>query len=197
VGTEGEEILLEALASEKGVLLAVPHLGNWEFLGSRLAKYAISTCMYRPLKNPFMEALVLNGRSGLEMIMVPANRKGVSLQLKALNAGKMVAILPDQVPSEGGVFSPFFNQQAYTMTLIHGFVQRTGCRVVMGIAQREKGGFRIHFTDPPNGIYSDSESESVEGLNKAVEECVAICPEQYQWEYKRFRKPWKGKGNKA
>jgi KDO2-lipid IV(A) lauroyltransferase len=31
-------------------------------------------------------------------------------------------------------------------------------------------------------------TEAAAALNRSVESCIADCPEQYQWEYKRFKK---------
>lgn len=186
--SQGEELLRTPLAQGKGVIVAMPHMGNWEFLGSHLARFAKATCMYQPPKKDYMENIVLNGRTSLDLTLVPTNRKGITAQLKALNAGELVAILPDQVPTQGGIYSPFFGLDAFTMTLIHGFVQRTGCKVVMGFAQRFESGFKIFFIEPPAEIYSSDEQVSVSALNRGIEQCVAMCPEQYQWEYKRFKK---------
>ena len=44
-----------------------------------------------------------------------------------------------------------------------------------------------------NNIYSDDLITSLTGLNKSVEECVTDIPEQYQWEYKRFKQDPSGK----
>ena len=44
---EGEELLQQALKNNKGVILAAPHLGNWELLGHYLADKYPTTCMYQ------------------------------------------------------------------------------------------------------------------------------------------------------
>lgn len=186
----GDELIREPLARGEGVLVAIPHLGNWEFLGSHLPAYAKPTCMYQPPKKPWLEDLVKEKREGMGMILVPTNSRGVAAQLKALKAGEIVAILPDQVPGdESGIHSPFFGMPAYTMTLIHGFIQRTRCKVVMGVAKRVDAGFEVHFLAPEEEIYSENQQESVNALNRSIENCVKLCMNQYQWEYKRFKRP--------
>jgi KDO2-lipid IV(A) lauroyltransferase len=37
-------------------------------------------------------------------------------------------------------------------------------------------------------FFSDDIFESVQAINAAVEDCIREAPEQYQWEYKRFKK---------
>lgn len=183
----GEQNMFDAVNAGKGVILLAPHIGNWEFLGARLSKYGHVTCLYQPPKKPYLEQFVVKNRKQVGMTSAPTNRKGVAQLLAALKEKGVLGILPDQCPDQGGEFSPFFGTPAYTMTLVHGLIKRTGCRVVAGVAQRVKGGFELHYLPPPDAIYSADVAESLAAMNQAVEQCVAICPEQYQWEYKRFK----------
>ena len=57
----------------------------------------------------------------------------------------------------------------------------------MASALRVSGGWTLHFTHVSNEIYSDDESTSLAALNKGVEDVIALAPDQYQWEYNRFR----------
>jgi len=189
VAKEGDEILRAKLAEGKGVLVLAPHHGNWEVVAPYLASVAQLTAMYQPLKNPKMDELVLAGRSKLNISMAPANRKGVLMLVKALEAGGIVGILPDQVPDKksGSDIAPFFNQPARTMTLVHGLIQRAGCAVCSCYAERVAGGFKIVVMDAAPDIYNSDLITSLTGLNASVEACVRRAPAQYQWEYRRFR----------
>ena len=40
----------------------------------------------------------------------------------------------------------------------------------------------------PEGVSSEDDVTAATALNQGVEQCVAICPDQYVWPYKRFRK---------
>lgn len=192
LAVHGSQKLEAALAQGKGVIILSPHIGNWEIFGSTLPGFAPATCMYQPPKQAYLNDVIVQSRENTGMKLVPTSPKGVAAQLKALKNGEIVGILPDQCPSMGGEFAPFLGHPAYTMTLIHGFIQRTHCRVIAGFAQRVKGGFEMHYLDPDPAIYSEDLPTSLKGLNKTVEMCVAKCPDQYQWEYKRFRKSTEG-----
>lgn len=188
IEVDGEPLLRERLARGKGVLVLAPHHGNWEVVAPYLASVAPLTAMYQPLKSAAMDALVLAGRSKLDITMAPTNRRGVMMLFKALQQGTIVGILPDQVPDRdaaGGV-APFFGQPALTMGLVHGLIQRTGCEVVSVFAERVSGGFRMRVLDVDPRIHSEEQGESLAGLNASVEACVRVAPAQYQWEYKRF-----------
>jgi KDO2-lipid IV(A) lauroyltransferase len=45
----------------------------------------------------------------------------------------------------------------------------------------------VHYLPADEALYSDDVAESLRALNDGVERCLRHCPEQYQWEYKRFR----------
>lgn len=190
VAMEGHELLQAKVAEGKGVLVLAPHHGNWEVVAPYLASVAPLTAMYQPLENPEMDKLVLAGRSKININMAPTNRKGVMMLFKALQSGQIVGILPDQVPDadSGRVVAPFMGIPAWTMTLVHGLVQRTGCSVCSCYAERVNGGFKIVVMEADANIYNEDQLKSVVGLNASVAACVKRAPSQYQWEYKRFRK---------
>jgi KDO2-lipid IV(A) lauroyltransferase len=172
------------------VLVLAPHLGNWEVVSIFLAGYAPLTALYQPPPLPALDKLVLGGRSKSNITMAPTNRRGVMQLFKALQRGELVGILPDQVPDDGSgaEIAPFFGLPALTMTLVHSLVERTGCEVVCIYAERVKDGFRVVIRAPEPGIGDADLQRSVSALNASVENCARAIPEQYQWEYKRFRR---------
>lgn len=189
-----KELLSKALASDKATLLLAPHLGNWEMFGPYLAEQKKITIMYLPPEDEALHQLIVKSRESVGIQLAPANRKGVLLVFKAAKNGEFIGILPDQEPDlESGEFAPFFNQPALTMTLVHKLIQRSNCKVVMGYAKRIPGGFEAVFREPDATIYSEDSATSLAGLNRSVENCVREVPEQYQWEYKRFKQHPSGK----
>jgi KDO2-lipid IV(A) lauroyltransferase len=75
------------------------------------------------------------------------------------------------------------------MLLVSRLARKTGAPVVFMIAERLPAarGYRIHCLPAPDGIDSEDDVEAATALNRGVEDCVRICPEQYLWSYKRFR----------
>ncbi|NHN38819.1 lysophospholipid acyltransferase family protein [Pseudomaricurvus alcaniphilus] len=192
-----QSLLDAALASNRGVVLLAPHLGNWEVLGLYLAQVSNVTSLYQPPDMPQFETIIRQSREKSGAKLVPTNRRGVMALLKALKAGELTAILPDQVPDKkaGGSFAPFFGQPALTMTLVHNLLRSANCVALAGYAQRVPGGFEIHFLEADAEIYSVDPALALAAMNRAVEQCVLQIPEQYQWEYKRFRKQPDNKPN--
>ncbi len=187
------ELLKDSLADERGLVLLAPHLGNWEVLGLYASEMGDVTSLYEPPAMKSLEKVIRQSREKLGAKLVPTNRKGVVALMKAIKAGGFTGILPDQVPeASGGEFVPFYGVPALTMTLVNSLRVRSGCRVIAGYAERVSGGFEIHFIEADSAIDSDDEIEALTALNRTVETCVDAIPEQYQWEYKRFRKQPEG-----
>jgi len=189
--TEGMELFRQALQNKEGIILLAPHFSNWEIFGIYAAQNVETTFMYQPPKLPGLDKLLKRTRSRGGIKLAPTNRKGVSQLLKALQAGEMIGLLPDQVPNEeGGQFAPFFGQQALTMTLVSKLISRSKARVFCGYVKRmpNSQGFALVLREAEPAIYSQQLEESIRGLNQTVERCVLDGVEQYQWEYKRFRR---------
>lgn len=183
------QLLTRGLQEGRGMILLAPHIGNWEIVGLYLATVAPTTSLYAPPKIAALDPIIRTGRQSTGATLVPTDLSGVRQMLKILKRGGVAGILPDQEPdASGGDFAPFFGRPTLTMTLVHSLVQRTGCRCLFGFGKRVAGGFELVFLPAEQAIYSDECKVSLAALNRGVEGCIAEAPEQYQWEYKRFRR---------
>jgi KDO2-lipid IV(A) lauroyltransferase len=146
------------------------------------------TGLYNPPDNEYLAKLLDQVRNRLGNRLVPTTKAGLAVLYRALAKGEVVTILPDQVPASGE-FVPFFGVPAFTDLLIPRLVRKTGARVVCAFVKRcqGKGGFEVEFRPAVAAIASNDLSESAHALNQSIENCVREIPEQYQWEYKRFR----------
>lgn len=188
--SEGIDALNDAYLSDNGVILFAPHIGNWEIFGFYVARTLSSSFLFQPPKNKKINDMILKARSRSGVELLPANRRGVSKLVAAFKRGNLVAMLPDQVPlDEGGVFVNFFEKPALTMTLASKLAAKGPCKVFYGFAKRnDTGGFKVIVKEINMSFFSDDIFESVRAVNTAVEDCIREAPEQYQWEYKRFKR---------
>lgn len=185
----GVELFDQALADSRGLIIAAPHLGCWELLNFWLCSRTPIAIVYRPPRQAALEPLLLKARGALAAEQVRAEGTGVRKLYKRLSAGGVVGILPDQQPKQGeGEFAPFFDTPALTIVLLSRLAQRTGAQVLFAFAERlPRGtGYCIHFLPAPDGIAAEDLPTAVIALNRGVENCVRLAPEQYQWTYKRY-----------
>ena len=186
---ENIEALDNSLNSNKGVLLFTPHLGNIEILINFLGSKFNCTIPYTPPKNKSLERIVTRSRNSAGVNMVNTDSKGIKEILLKLKDKKIVAIASDQVPKTGaGVYSKFFGNEIYSMSLLPKLQKNTGCIVHLMYCKRKKNGdgFVICFDDPID--LSGDIQKGVDNMNNEFEKCIMKVPEQYSWEYKKFKK---------
>lgn len=186
-----EEILTNAIASGRGVLLSAPHLGNWEVMNHIATMYANVTALYRPAKNKVFDAWMRESRQKTGGLLVPTTSAGIKAMFKALEDGHLAGILPDQEPKpRSGVFAPFMGIDTLTPKLPHDLLMKTNAIAVFGFAKRlpNAEGFEVYFFEPDEEIYNQDPATSAAAMNRTIERMISIAPTQYQWTYKRFRR---------
>lgn len=191
-GAQAARRLDRAEAEGRGVLLLVPHLGNWEllclWLQARAGPGRPFTALYRPLRDPGLDEWLRTARQRSGARLVPTDRAGLRQLVRALRSGGVVAVLPDQVPPLGAaVLAPFHGRDALTMTLVRNLVRRCAPTVLAVTALRTRDGHRVHVLEADPSLGDDDPRRAAAGLNRTVEACIALAPEQYQWGYKRYR----------
>lgn len=186
-----QSVLDDALKANTGVIVAAPHSGAWELIGIRLTCDAPMHFLYRPNKKSHLNDLILSARERFGGKCHPITGRGLSSLVRALKKGEMIGILPDQEPhDQHGVFAPFFGVPAYTMTFLSSLAKRTSAPVVFAVMERlpAAAGYRLHYLKADKAISHEDPATACAALNRSVEQCIAIAPAQYMWNYRRFRK---------
>ena len=186
---KGHHLLLTARASDKGVIIVSPHIGNWELCSLPLSTDDAFTYFYRSPRTPGMDPLLKKWRAHLGGQPATLDAAGIRDAMRLLKKGGTLGILPDQEPDQAnGVFAPFFGQAALSMTLLPRLAQRSGAQVLLCVTERLPGsqGWQVHFLPSDPAISDQSLSVATDAMNRDVERCIAICPAQYLWDYKRF-----------
>ena len=192
---KGQSLLDDALAAKKGIIFLAPHIGAWELIGPFLSTQYPSTFLYRPPNISGLEDFMVTSRGRFGAVLAPTDMRGVRTLIKALKQQQVSVILPDQDAGEkGGIHAPFFEHPARTMTLASKLIQKTDCAFLFVAMERlpKAQGYRIHFLPAEADVASPDEVIATQALNRGVEQCVRLIPEQYLWSYRRFRKPPKG-----
>ena len=192
----GEALVDQALASERGVIALLPHLGAWELAGQYLNTRVGFTALYSPGRYLLDDVIRARRERGASKMVGP-DQQGMRSLLRTLKQGGMVLLLPDQNPRDGsGVFADFFGRATYTMQLLSRLAMASGAQTVMLVAERRfGGGFHLHIRACDEVIHRGPLATSVAAVNAAVEAAVRQLPEQYLWHYKRFKQrpegePW-------
>jgi KDO2-lipid IV(A) lauroyltransferase len=128
---EGQEWLLAGKAAGKGVIAALPHLGNWEAAGLEAARQGVPvTAVAEVLPDPRIVEWFTRRRAtfGIEIVLAS---KGVSTLIETrLRQGGTVALVADRDLKRKGIPVIFFGEQT---TLPAGpllFAMRTGAMLL-------------------------------------------------------------------
>jgi KDO2-lipid IV(A) lauroyltransferase len=174
----------------RGLIVLSPHLGAWELAGLYLAAQGPTTIFYKPQKQ--LDDLIVAARRRSGARLAPITARGIRALVQGLAAGEYAGILPDQEPraDKGAAFAPLFGMPAWTMVLVNRLARKSGARVIFMFAERlpRARGYRIHCLPAPAGIDSEDDGIAAAALNAGIERCIEVCPEQYLWPYRRFRR---------
>nr|WP_315192279.1 lysophospholipid acyltransferase family protein [uncultured Albidiferax sp.] len=193
---QGVEHLEAALALGKGVVFMTPHVGSFEVVPQAHAarfseKYGAMTILYKPSKFAWLDDLLKAARSAPGLEAAPTTTGGVRMILKSLKQGRVVGMLPDQVPGEGqGVWAPFFGRPAYTMTLALRLARQSGAPMLVALGDRLPWGrgYVIHV-HPLHLPLDQGDTVAAAALNAAMEDLIRQRPGMYLWSYARYKQP--------
>lgn len=198
----GAHLIDDALRAGRGLLLLTPHLGSFELsaqaYAERWGRLKPITVLYRPARHPALRALQERARARPALATAPADLGGVRQMLRALRRGEAVGLLPDQVPPHGqGTWAPFFGRPAYSMTLAARLALQSGAPVLLARCERLPAGrgYRLSLSplaEPiPAAAADDDALQRAQAavINRAMEQQIRLCPEQYLWGYNRYKLP--------
>jgi Kdo2-lipid IVA lauroyltransferase/acyltransferase len=193
---DGDAHVAQALERGKGVVFLTPHLGCFEVTAQAYAQRFGQdgqpiTVLFRPPRQVWLARWVADARVRPGMDTAPTSLAGVKQLLKALRAGQCVGLLPDQVPPQGqGLWLPFFNRDAYTMTLSARLAAQGGAAVLVAWGERLPWGrgYTVHVS-PLTESLSVNLATACADINQAMEALIGQCPSQYLWGYARYKPP--------
>jgi KDO2-lipid IV(A) lauroyltransferase len=168
-----------------GVILALPHLGGWEWAG-----FWVAACRRRPitvvveaLEPPDLYDWFVDLRTALGMRVVPLGPGVATTLLTALRSGHVVCLLSDRDLDGSGVEVEFFGERT---TLPGGpatLALRTGAPVLPSAVYFEGRGHHAVVGDPldltRSGRLRDDVARVTQDLAHALEALIRRAPEQW------------------
>jgi len=187
------EVLEDAIALGRGVVILSAHYGGWEISGLAVMAYVKKVhTVARPLDNELLERDVARIRARTGVQMVDRSRAARPL-LKALQQKGVVILLPDQaVQPREGILVPFLGRPAWTTDAPAKLALRQESVIVFGFCIPGTTGHLLEFEDPLRIDQLPSEEKNAEALttriNDVISSRIAARPELWLWMHDR----WKG-----
>ena len=150
--TEGEAAFRAALAAPEGVVLALPHSGNWDQAGAWCgATGAPFTTVAERLEPASLYDRFVEFRESLGMEVLPLTggaRPPYEVLTERLQAGGMLCLLGDRDLSARGVEVQFFGRTAKVPAGPASLALMTGATLIPVTLSFTPGGWRIVFHPP-------------------------------------------------
>ncbi|MDQ6989146.1 MAG: lysophospholipid acyltransferase family protein [Mariprofundaceae bacterium] len=194
VSIEGEDILHQALAENKGVFLMASHYSNWELMGLLPSMLGIATStIYRPLNQGKLNTFTQQARSRFGTTM-HSRRKGLRWLFSALKENQCVIVALDQHMGAGnGILAPFLGHIASTTPLPAPFVHKNNTPMVGMALERINHGFQFKlrfWRIPAPHTTEDKAANDIAVMTAACasfEDMIRTQPEQWLWMHRRWR----------
>jgi Kdo2-lipid IVA lauroyltransferase/acyltransferase len=189
---EGADRARQAYQGGRGVFLLTGHFGCWEVNGLVHAlHFEPIGVMARALDNPYLNEMLERVRQGTGNTVI-YRKGGIRRTLRALEAGRGVAILIDQhIHGPDAIRVDFFNRPAATTTALAALTARTGALVLPVFAiPIGPGRYRIiyeHAVAPPASDSPEALKEFTQRCTDVLEMYVRRYPELWLWMHRRWR----------
>lgn len=186
------DLLDSAWDAGKNVILMPAHYGNWEW-GVLSLPLPLKHCIagiYKPLKNPKVEAFAARRRTRFGLMLCPLTETRTALN-KEWDSPVGFIFMSDQSPSNSrkAHWLEFLNQDTACLQGADVWARRLNMPVYFMDIQRVKRGFyEITFsllTDKPQ----ETEEEAItRAYFSKLESIIRRKPETWLWSHKRWKK---------
>lgn len=190
VPDEFKKIYHEKKSPDKGAIFLSMHWGNWEMVsrGLKLTDKVDGSVIARKLKNPYLEKLMTEGRSGKGLSVI--HEKGATRGIvKSLKQNLSIGMLVDQNTKthQGGVFGKFFGLPVTITKAPASLARKMNTTLMCVNCKRTADGFEMCAKELPKEVADyESDSELSEDILSLMEEFVREVPEQWVWLYHRW-----------
>lgn len=198
---DGWEHIAGALEAGTGVILALPHLGGFDFAATWLAgRGAPPTVVVEPVDPPELFEWFAGVREAIGMEVVPLGPDAGRAILRALKANRVVCLLCDRDLAGDGVDVEFFGERTTMPGGPAMLALRTGAALVpCGVYFRPRGSHSA-IIGPPlpvqrEGKLRDDVSRVTQALAHRFEELIRLAPEQWHLMQPNWPSDWSDAGD--
>lgn len=172
VSCSNEELLLNGASSGKGVIVALPHAGNWDHAGLYFCTKGVTVhTVAEHLKPERLFKKFLEHREKMGMKVFDIDGSVIQDLEKILARGGLVALVADRDLSKSGIAVNLFDSTAKMPAGPALLALRTQASLITAYVSYTKTGIHINFSGPfsiDSTARYESESEKVEELTQKL-----------------------------
>lgn len=182
---EGVGHVEDALAAGRGAILAMPHLGGWDFGGAWFAATGYpSTVVVERLDPPELFEFFREMRRGFGVDVVPLDQHAGAAILKALRRGGIIGLVCDRDISGQGIPVDFFGARTTMPAGPATLALRTGAALLPTAVYFDANGQHRGVVRPPivterTGSLREAVTVATQHLSSELEHLIRVAPEQW------------------
>jgi lauroyl/myristoyl acyltransferase len=185
MSSEGVEHLDHALAAGRGVIIALPHLGGWDYGGAWLASlgHAI-TVVVEPVEPPELFEWFAALRRSLGLTVVALGPEAGTAVLRALKTNQVIGLVCDRDLTGTGVDVEFFGEHTTLPSGPATLALRSGAAILPTAVYFEgRRGHRAVVRPPLSlertGAFRDDATRITQALAHELEVLIRRAPDQW------------------
>ncbi len=185
VQVDGLHHLHEGVATGKGCILALPHIGSWEYGGAFLATQGLPmTAVAERIEPPELFDYFVGQRAAMGLNIVPLDKHSGSTLLATLRAGKLVGLLCDRDIEGTGIEVEFFGERTTMPAGPATLALRTGATLCTGAVYSGPGRDHRALVEPPldttrTGSLRADVARVTQEIATRLEGLIRRAPEQW------------------
>ncbi len=183
---EGLDWVLEARDAGKGIVFAVPHVGNWEVAAPVAVANGIPVVAVAedlPNKRITEWFTAMRGDYGIEIVLATGSMQVMRDLEEALAANKAVALLSDRDLKGRGIEVDFFGERTTIPPGPATLAIRTGAPLLPVACYFTDGGYRVvvrpEIPIPDDGTRPEKVKAMTQSVAKELEILIRDAPDQW------------------
>jgi lauroyl/myristoyl acyltransferase len=187
VTCSNEELLLNGAASGRGVIVALPHAGNWDHAGLYFCTKGVTVhTVAEHLKPEKLFKKFLDHREKMGMKVFDIDGSVIQELEIILRRGGLVALVADRDLSKSGIEVDFFDRIAKMPAGPALLALRTGASLITAYVAYTKTGIHINFSGP----FTLNSDESKKNESEQVIALTQMLADQFSRDITRDPTSW-------
>ena len=183
VTVTNEHLLVDAVAAKTGVIVSLPHAGNWDHAGAYFCAKGIHlVTVAEHLKPEKLFLKFLSYRQAMGMEVLPLDGRVLGTLAQRLRQGALVALVSDRDLSRSGIDVTFFGGPSRMPAGPALLALKTDAPLITAFVSYTESGIHIDFKEvaiPTSGSNEEKVAEIVQLTAKHFEQGISEHPEDW------------------
>jgi len=183
VSVTNEHLLLDAISAKTGVIVTLPHAGNWDHAGAYFCGKGINlVTVVEHLKPEKLFLKFLSYRQAMGMEVLPLDGRVLGTLEQRLRQGALVALIADRDLSRSGIAVTFFGAPSRMPPGPAILALKTDAPLITAFVSYTETGIHIDFNQvslPTSGSDEEKISHIVQDMAQQFEVGITAHPEDW------------------